>query len=135
VSRPLPLTEEDRTHSTQQGKSRSKLALSRVRRLKPFHDRFKVWMAFFINDNEFTVYDRIRRNIKHSQLRKSNSDDSYICELKLDGIRLILSNVGGQLQCWATWFSLPPKNRSKRKTKKLRKRIVVQVTSQRNKIE
>jgi DNA ligase 1 len=30
----------------------------------------------------------------------ANSDDSYICELKLDGIRLILSNVGGQLQCW-----------------------------------
>jgi DNA ligase-1 len=28
------------------------------------------------------------------------SDDTHICELKLDGIRLILSNVGGQLQCW-----------------------------------
>lgn len=28
------------------------------------------------------------------------SDDSYICELKLDGIRLILSNVDGKLQCW-----------------------------------
>lgn len=27
-------------------------------------------------------------------------DDSYICELKLDGIRLILSNIGGHLQCW-----------------------------------
>jgi DNA ligase-1 len=30
----------------------------------------------------------------------ANNDESYICELKLDGIRLILSNVDGQLQCW-----------------------------------
>jgi DNA ligase 1 len=41
--------------------------------------------------------------IKPMLLHKENnamSDDSHICELKLDGIRLILSNADGQLQCW-----------------------------------
>jgi DNA ligase 1 len=36
-------------------------------------------------------------------LHKANnvfSDANYIVELKLDGIRLILSTVGGQIECW-----------------------------------